>query len=132
MINPQLQSEILRLHHAEKWPVGTIARQLGVHHSTVRRVIDADGRPRHEGDIRAQSTLAMDNLEAVLGKAGMSLSNVVRLTIYTTEIDEVFKSFDKITSRLDAAGVKPAQTLLGVARLALPQFKIEIEATAAA
>ena len=45
MINPQLQTEILRLHHAEKWPVGTIARQLGLHHSTVRRVIDADGKP---------------------------------------------------------------------------------------
>lgn len=46
MIDPKLQSEILRLHHAEKWPVGTIARQLGLHHSTVRRVIDTDGRPR--------------------------------------------------------------------------------------
>ena len=45
MINPQLQTEILRLHHAEKWPVGTIARQFGLHHSTVRRVIDADGKP---------------------------------------------------------------------------------------
>ena len=94
--------------------------------------ISDDGRPQHEDDLRGQIGLAMDNLEAVLLKAGMSLSNVVRLTIYTTEIDEVFKNFDGVTSRLDAAGVKPAQTMLGVARLALPQLKIEIEATAAA
>ncbi len=94
--------------------------------------IGDDGRPQHADDLRGQMGLAMDNLEAVLAKAGMGLSNVVRLTIYTTEIDEVFKNFDAVTSRLDAAEVKPAQTMLGVARLALPQLKIEIEATAAA
>jgi transposase len=44
---PELEAEILRLHHVEKWPVGTIALQLGCHHSAVRRVIDQDGeRPR--------------------------------------------------------------------------------------
>jgi transposase len=39
MISPEREAEILRLHHAEKWPVGTIASQLHVHHSTVRRVL---------------------------------------------------------------------------------------------
>src|SRR6187551_3236826 len=39
MITPEREAEILRLHHAEKWPVGTIASQLHVHHSTVRRVL---------------------------------------------------------------------------------------------
>ena len=94
--------------------------------------MDASGAPQHPDDLRAQMVLAMENLEAVLEKAGMTLSNVVRLTIYTTEIDDAFKNFDAILSRLDAASIKPAQTLLGVARLALPQLKVEIEATAAA
>lgn len=39
MIGKDLESEILRLYHAEKWRVNTISRQLGVHHTTVRRVI---------------------------------------------------------------------------------------------
>lgn len=39
MIGREREAEILRLHHAEKWPVGTIASQLGVHHSTVKRVL---------------------------------------------------------------------------------------------
>ncbi len=39
MISSELESEILRLFHAEKWRVGTIATELGVHHSTVRRVL---------------------------------------------------------------------------------------------
>jgi len=52
-IDAQIRADILRLHHIEKWPIGTIARQLRVHHSSVSRVInqtDAKGiakaRPR--------------------------------------------------------------------------------------
>lgn len=43
MISRELQAEILRLHHTEGWPVGTLARQLRVHHSTVRRVLGQAG-----------------------------------------------------------------------------------------
>ena len=44
MITPERAAEILRLHHAEKWTPGTIAQQLGVHHSTVRRVLAQAGQ----------------------------------------------------------------------------------------
>jgi transposase len=43
MISRALEAEILRLHHAEGWPVGTLSRQLHVHHSTVRRVLGQAG-----------------------------------------------------------------------------------------
>jgi transposase len=43
MISPEIEAEILRLFHAEKWRVGTIATQLGIHHSTVRRVLTQSG-----------------------------------------------------------------------------------------
>ena len=46
MIGPDLEAEILRLHAAEKWPVGTIAYQLHVHHDVVRRVLLQAGTPR--------------------------------------------------------------------------------------
>lgn len=39
MITDELEQQILRLHDVERWRVGTIARQLGIHHSTVRRVL---------------------------------------------------------------------------------------------
>jgi len=44
MISPERAAEILRLYHAEKWRVGTLARQLGVHHNTVRRVLAQAGQ----------------------------------------------------------------------------------------
>ena len=40
---PDREAAILRLYHAEKWPIGTIATQLGVHHSVVRRVLKNEG-----------------------------------------------------------------------------------------
>jgi transposase len=43
VIPAELEAEILRLHYAERWPIGTIARQLGLHHSTVRRVLAQAG-----------------------------------------------------------------------------------------
>ena len=50
MIDKSIVAEIVRLFHAEKWPVNTIATQLGVHHSTVERAIDRHGMPRAKSD----------------------------------------------------------------------------------
>jgi transposase len=48
MISKELEAKILRLHHAEKWPPGTIARHLQVHHTTVQRVLREKGSPSAE------------------------------------------------------------------------------------
>ncbi len=46
MISREIEARILRLYHAERWKIGTIATQLAVHHSTVRRVLVHAGVPR--------------------------------------------------------------------------------------
>jgi enamine deaminase RidA (YjgF/YER057c/UK114 family) len=94
--------------------------------------VDGDGHPQHPGDMRAQVGLAMDNLEAVLAGAEMTLADVVRLNIYTTDVDALFGCYEVIAQRFGAAGVRPASTLLGVTRLAFPELMVELEATAAA
>ena len=43
MISRELETEILRLYHAEGWRIGTLARQLHVHRETVRRVLSQAG-----------------------------------------------------------------------------------------
>ena len=45
-IPAELEAQILRYFHVEKWRVGTIARQLGVHHATVDRVLAQAGLPK--------------------------------------------------------------------------------------
>jgi enamine deaminase RidA (YjgF/YER057c/UK114 family) len=91
-----------------------------------------DGAPRHAGDMAAQVALSLDNLEAVLGAAGMSLANLVRLTVHTTDVDLLVRHYGVLASRLGAAGAAPPTTLLGVARLAIPDLMVELEGTAVA
>ena len=45
-ILPELEAQILRYYHVEKWRTGTIAAQLGVHHGTVTRVLAQAGLPQ--------------------------------------------------------------------------------------
>jgi transposase len=46
VVSKEVEARILRLYHAERWRVGTIASQLGLHHTTVRRVLVHAGVPR--------------------------------------------------------------------------------------
>jgi hypothetical protein len=45
-ISAEIEANILRYYHVEKWRVGTIANQLHVHHSVVKRVLSQAGIPR--------------------------------------------------------------------------------------
>lgn len=94
--------------------------------------VDENGAPQHAGDMRGQIALALDNLEAVLEDAGMTLANVVKLGVYATDVDEALKNFDLMGMRFGPHEVAPPMTLLGVTRLALPDLMFEIEATAMA
>lgn len=94
--------------------------------------VDGQGNPQHQDDMRSQMRLALDNLEVVLKGAGMELSNVVKLGIFTTNVDEALKNFDLMGMRFGSHQVAPPMTLLGVTRLAIPGLLFEIEATAVA
>ncbi len=94
--------------------------------------MNADGKPEHDGDLPAQLALSLDNLEAVLTEAGMTLTNLVRLNVYTADVDLLFPHYGVLSARLAAAGVKPTTTMLGVTRLAIPGQLVELEATAVA
>lgn len=92
----------------------------------------ADGKPEHDGDLAAQLGLCLDNVEAVLAAAGMSLTHLVRLSMYTTDVDALMGHYGILAGRLAAAGAAPATTMLGVTRLAIPGQLVELEATAVA
>jgi enamine deaminase RidA (YjgF/YER057c/UK114 family) len=90
--------------------------------------VDANGEAQHPGDMAAQLGLALDNLEAVLAGADMTLANVVRLNIYTTDVDTLLQHFTIVTERFE--GKRFATTVLGVARLVAPELLVALEATA--
>jgi enamine deaminase RidA (YjgF/YER057c/UK114 family) len=92
--------------------------------------VDTDGTPQHPGDMAAQLEMALGNLDAILDAADMTPANVVRLNAYTTDIDELFKLFPRITDRFGADN-RYATTVLGVAQLPA-QLMVMLEATAVA
>lgn len=65
----------------------------------------------------------------MLTAAGMSLANLVRLNVYTTDVDALFHRYGVLAGRLGEAGVAPT-TMLGVTRLAIPGQVVELEGTA--
>lgn len=94
--------------------------------------MSGDGVPQHESDLAAQLALSLDNLEAVLSGASMSLADLVRLNVYTTTVDGLLPHYGVLASRLGAAGVAPTTTMLEVRRLTVPGQLVELEGTAVA
>ena len=121
------------------WSVGLGYNQGEIIDGATRQVVcagqtsvDGQGTPQHAGDMRAQIALSLDNLEAVLAEAGLTLGHVIRLGVYATDVDAALANFDLMGMRFGPHRVRPPMTLLGVSRLALPGLMFEIEATAAA
>ncbi|WP_291295531.1 RidA family protein [Elioraea sp.] len=119
------------------WSVGlgynqgvVVSGQTRTLHCAGQTATDGAGQPQCPGDMAAQIGLCLDNLQAVLGQADMTLADVVRLTIYATDVDQLFQHYGVLAGRLGAAEAAPPTTVLGVTRLAVPGLMVEIEATA--
>lgn len=81
-------------------------------------------------DPAEQCRMAWDGLLAVLKEAGMTLDDVVKVTVFLTSADHIPTFRASRTAALE--GRKPASTLLIVAGLADPAWLVEIEAVAVA
>ncbi|MEP9396131.1 RidA family protein [Mesorhizobium sp. KR2-14] len=80
-------------------------------------------------DVGAQAELCFNNIAAVLGEAGMTLANIVRINTFVS--DRAFlKPYMEVRDRLFSEPA-PASTLLIVAGFSRPEFKIEVEVIAA-
>lgn len=84
------------------------------------------------GDLATQTRQALANLKEVLAAAGATPADVVRLRTYIVDHspDKLGVVLPEIGAFYDG-GVPAPNTLIGVAALAMPDFLIEIEATAA-
>ena len=76
-----------------------------------------------------QATVVFDRVEAVLAAAKMGLSDIVRLTVFLTDQQDV-STFVKARDRVMGT-YKPGAIILVVKALARPELRIEIEAIAA-
>ena len=92
--------------------------------------ISEEGQPLHKDDMEAQLKLTLDNIETVKKKGGYDWTNIIRLTIYTTDFDKLFQHYGLLSAKLENTSPKPIINLVGVNRLVFPELLVEIEATA--
>jgi reactive intermediate/imine deaminase len=92
--------------------------------------IDSDGNPVGEGDMAAQFRQVLENLKTILASQGADFSNVVKINIFTTDVDALR---EHLAIRSEYFGDHaPASTLVQIERLARPVYLLEIEAIAIA
>src|SRR5215470_16029951 len=108
--------------HAIEVPAG--ARML---HISGQVGITPDGKVA--AGIEAQTEAALRNILGILKAAGMGLEDVVKLTTFLVNANDIAKVR---AARIRVLGShRPASTLVIISRLAAPEYLIEIEATAA-
>jgi 2-iminobutanoate/2-iminopropanoate deaminase len=79
------------------------------------------------GDLEAEATLTLKNLETVLNDCGSSLDNVLKITVFLSDMDD-FGPFNEIYKRFFKIDY-PARTCVQAGRLPLG-IKVEIDAIA--
>ena len=89
---------------------------------------NAKGEVVGKGDIRAQTKQCIENLKAVLEAGGATLGNVVKVTVYITDMEHL-KAIHEVRAEYFQEHY-PASTLVEVSRLTNQDCMIEIEAIA--
>jgi 2-iminobutanoate/2-iminopropanoate deaminase len=80
-------------------------------------------------DIEAQCALCFENIKAILTEAGLTFADVVRFNAFVTD-RAYFPIYGAVRSRY-VAGDAFASTLVIVSGFTRPEFKVEVEVTAA-
>jgi 2-iminobutanoate/2-iminopropanoate deaminase len=79
-------------------------------------------------DVVAQATAVFDSMRAVLQAAGATPGDVVKVTVFLTDVDD--RPLVNPVRQAFFGDARPASTLVEISRLAIPGAKIEVEAVA--
>jgi len=80
-------------------------------------------------DVEAQAVLCFENIKAILTEAGMTFADVIRFNAFVTD-RSYFPIYGEVRNRY-VAGDAFASTLVIVSGFTRPEFKVEVEVTAA-
>lgn len=125
-----MRKKIIFTERAPK-PIGPYSQAVevdGIIFCSGQIAIDPDTGKLIEGDIEAQTIRVMENIKAVLKSQGLGFENVVRTTIYITDLNQ-FHLVNKIYGSYFKEGEYPARVTIEVSRLPLGAL-VEIECIA--
>ena len=91
--------------------------------------VDADGRVIGGEDVVEQARQVFRNMAEVLAAAGAGFADVVKVTVFLTDVDDRAR-INPVRQEVFGEA-RPASTLVEISRLAIPGAKIEVECVAA-
>ena len=92
---------------------------------------DREGNVLHPGDLRAQTAKALDNVRLGLEAAGAKPKDIVRMRIYVVDYSpECIPNLMAVLQEFFGDTPTPANTLVGVSALFLPEMLVEIDTIA--
>lgn len=96
----------------------------------VSGVVPVDGAGRLVGgdDVVAQARQVFSNLGSVLAAGGATLADVVKVTVFLTDVDD--RARINVVRQEAFGEARPASTLVEIAALAIPGARIEVDAVA--
>jgi len=118
-VMPPLRSYYSNAVKLSPGPLLFVSGQLGV---------DPHGRLVGDGDVAAEAEQALRNIQLILNEYGARMDDLVKVTVYVTDIDYLDRIEPARSRYFPANG--PASAIVQVAALALGA-KVEIEAVAA-
>ncbi len=125
IINPWTWQEALGFVHGNK-----VSNAESTFFLAGQTASDENGHCLHPGDMAKQIDRVLENIATILEQGDMDFSNVMRLNIYTVDMDKMMQAHDHMTSNLKRRGCQHTGCLLGVSALASPGALVEIEITA--
>jgi 2-iminobutanoate/2-iminopropanoate deaminase len=90
--------------------------------------VDDEGRLVGDDDVVAQARAVFESLGLVLAAAGATPQDVVKVTVFLTDVDD--RPLINPVRQAFFGDARPASTLVEISRLAVPGAKIEVEAVA--
>ena len=131
MANQHIQPD--GLWHSAQYGFSQVVASTGtkIIHCAGQTAWDKDMNIVGGDDLEQQTAQALENIKTALAAAGATMNDVVRLDIYVVDYDrDKIPAIGAAMSRYFDLERLPANTLLGIAALAMPEFLIEITATA--
>jgi reactive intermediate/imine deaminase len=90
--------------------------------------VDGEGNLVGGDDVAAQTRQVLENMRAILEAGGCGFQDVVKVTIFLTDVDD--RPLINPLRQEAFGSARPASTLVEVSRLVLPEAKVEIECVA--